>query len=359
MSLPIRTTVDDIVALCNYLAGKPIGATPTEAKAVLDPGVLDGRKINAMKFWGFIEDTAGKMILTERGRGLAKDKAARKAHYLAEVIKVTLPYHAIIERVHHRNEDKITSPEVAAHWHKNFKANVSDAEKILNDQAVCFFHIAQGADLGELVVGRHGQPTRFEFHAANVVSFLNGASGPAANKEADEITPLINSNAKGEVVELHHPAATPSVINANNNNRVFITHGKNKKILDQVKEIVTYGGFEPILAVERESGAKPVPEKVMADMRTCAAAVIHVAVDTVLFDKERSEHPQINGNVLIEIGAAMALYPGYKFILLVEEGLKLPSNLQGLYECRYTGSELTGAATMKLLKAFNEFKAAA
>ena len=55
----------------------------------------------------------------------------------------------------------------------------------------------------------------------------------------------------------------------------------------------------------------------------------------------------------------MALYPGYKFILLVEEGLKLPSNLQGLYECWYTGSELSSGATMKLLKAFNEFKAAA
>ena len=56
----------------------------------------------------------------------------------------------------------------------------------------------------------------------------------------------------------------------------------------------------------------------------------------------------------------MALYPGYKFILLVEEGLQLPSNLQqGLYECRYTGGELSGGATMKLLKAFNEFKTAA
>ena len=51
--------------------------------------------------------------------------------------------------------------------------------------------------------------------------------------------------------------------------------------------------------------------------------------------------------------------PGYKFILLVEEGLQLPSNLQGLYECRYSGNELTASATMKLLKAFNEFKAAA
>lgn len=137
-------------------------------------------------------------------------------------------------------------------------------------------------------------------------------------------------------------------------NRVFITHGRDKGILAQVKEIVAYGKFEPIVAQERETSAKPVPDKVMDDMRSCQAAVIHVAIDEVWFDKDGNEKPQINGNVLIEIGAAMALY-GKNFVLLVEEGVVLPSNLQGLYECRYKGDELSMTATMKLLKAFNEF----
>jgi hypothetical protein len=59
--------------------------------------------------------------------------------------------------------------------------------------------------------------------------------------------------------------------------------------------------------------------------------------------------------VLIEIGAAIALYDK-KFVLLCERSLKLPSNLQGLYRCNYDGKELTYDATMKLLKAFNEFR---
>ena len=63
----------------------------------------------------------------------------------------------------------------------------------------------------------------------------------------------------------------------------------------------------------------------------------------------------LNANVLIEIGAAMALF-GRKFILLVEKGVTLPSNLQGLYEVRFEGSKLDYEATMKLLKAFNDFK---
>ena len=138
-------------------------------------------------------------------------------------------------------------------------------------------------------------------------------------------------------------------------NRVFITHGRNRKILDQVKELVAFGKFEPVVAQERETAAKPVPYKVMDDMRDCQAAVIHVGVDGMLFDKDGNEVPQINENVLIEIGAAMALY-GLNFILLVEDGVRLPSNLQGLYECRYSGDELNMTATMKLLKAFNEFK---
>jgi predicted nucleotide-binding protein len=39
----------------------------------------------------------------------------------------------------------------------------------------------------------------------------------------------------------------------------------------------------------------------------------------------------------------------------VEKGVELPSNLQGLYQVRYEGEDLGGDATIKLLKAFNDF----
>jgi len=139
------------------------------------------------------------------------------------------------------------------------------------------------------------------------------------------------------------------------NRRVFITHGKNTKIVTQLKELLAFGDFEPIVSVERESLSKPVPDKVLDDMRSCSAAIIHVGTEQRLLDQNGDEHRIINQNVLIEIGAAMMGYGG-KFILLVEEGTTLPSNLQGLYEVRYQGDELDHTATMKLLRAFNEFK---
>jgi predicted nucleotide-binding protein len=137
--------------------------------------------------------------------------------------------------------------------------------------------------------------------------------------------------------------------------RVFITHGKNTAMVNQLKELLTFGKFEPIVSVEREGVSKPVPEKVMDDMRSCFAAIIHVGTDTELLDDKGDRHRFLNPNVLIEIGAAMALYPK-RFILLVEDGVTLPSNLQGLYEVRYSGEKLDYDATMKLLKAFNEFR---
>lgn len=138
-------------------------------------------------------------------------------------------------------------------------------------------------------------------------------------------------------------------------NRVFISHGKQKDIVAQIKELLTFGNFEPVISVERESTAIPVPEKVFEDMRSCGAGVIHVGAEEKYLDREGKEHSKVNENVLIEIGASMALY-GKKVILLVEKGVTLPSNLQGLYRCDYEGNSLDHEATMKLLKTFSQFR---
>ena len=138
--------------------------------------------------------------------------------------------------------------------------------------------------------------------------------------------------------------------------RVFITHGRrNSEIVGQLKDLLMFGGFTPIIALEQETVSKPVPDKVMDDMRSCDAAIIHVGTDLKLMAQDGKEHKMLNQNVLIEIGAAMALYDR-KFILLVEKGTSLPSNLQGLYEVRYEGEKLDYESTMKLLKAFNDFR---
>lgn len=137
--------------------------------------------------------------------------------------------------------------------------------------------------------------------------------------------------------------------------KVFITHGKSRELVDPIKRLLEFGELVPVVSVERQSVSKPVPEKVMDDMRACGAAIIHVDADRTVTDQSGAEHVLLNPNVLIEIGAAMAFY-GRRFILLVRDGVKLPSNLQGLYEVRYTNDTLDAHATIRLLEAIKDIK---
>jgi predicted nucleotide-binding protein len=137
--------------------------------------------------------------------------------------------------------------------------------------------------------------------------------------------------------------------------RVFITHGKNRAFIEPIKKLLAFGELEAVVAAEKQTVSQPVPEKVMEDMRSCGAAIIHVEDERRLLGHDAKEHVVLNENVLIEIGGAMALY-GQRFILVVKDGVELPSNLQGLYQVRYTGEALDGAATIKLLEAINDIK---
>ena len=96
-------------------------------------------------------------------------------------------------------------------------------------------------------------------------------------------------------------------------------------------------------------------DKVLDDMRTCGAALIHIDDEEILQDADGVERVVLNQNVLIEIGAAAALYRR-RFVLLVKDGIDLPSNLQGLYVVRYSGDKLDGDCTIKLLEAVKAMK---
>lgn len=196
---------------------------------------------------------------------------------------------------------------------------------------------------------------------------LGGVKPPAATfmpeKEGEIDDPEAALKELAKTVHEPEPAAVaresrrPAVQNDARMRRVFITHGKNTSFIEPLKELLGFGELIPVVSIQKESVAQPVPDKVMNDMRGCGAAIIHVDGEMKLLDNEARDHTAINSNVLIEIGAAMALY-GRRFILLVRDGVKLPSNLQGLYEVRYQGDALDGAVTIRLLKAINEMKGA-
>ena len=107
---------------------------------------------------------------------------------------------------------------------------------------------------------------------------------------------------------------------------IFISHGKNNTVIvGQLKELLAYGQMEPVVSIERETTAIPVPDKVFDDMRSCDAGIIHIDFENVPINNGENTYERINENVLIEIGAAIALY-GKRVILLCKKDTTLPSN---------------------------------
>lgn len=136
--------------------------------------------------------------------------------------------------------------------------------------------------------------------------------------------------------------------------RVFIAHGGNEQILDQVKELLAYGKHEAVTAREDETSSEPELEEAIHDIRTCKAAVIHAGPGKILRDESGREVRRVDDTALIEIGAAMAEYRR-NVLLLVEEGVELPSRLLDVQKCRFSRENMNGRSMLSLLLALNGF----
>jgi len=140
--------------------------------------------------------------------------------------------------------------------------------------------------------------------AAKVRPFLKEINGvqyvDIRNPSFGDAQPQGSEEQRGNVMEEEHapsaseplvtrtPSSAPPPSNQGDprEKRVFVTHGKNREFIPQIKELLDFGKFEPVVSIERESVSKPVPDKVMDDMRSCGAAIIHVDADREVMTQE-------------------------------------------------------------------------
>jgi len=175
--LPIFTTVEDVESVLAYLKNKPTGATSAEMKAALGSNPVDPRKITAYTSWKLVEKSGERFRLSERGWRWAR-KQSQERDVLREVIDSIVPYRSALEWAFHQQMAEVSNVDVAAHWHQHHAEQAgTDNENSLKDAAVCFFNVCEGAELGRLVVGRRGQPTRLQLSAIELESFIE--SGPS------------------------------------------------------------------------------------------------------------------------------------------------------------------------------------
>lgn len=339
-SLPIRTVLDDITAVCAYLSRKPTGTTIAEARKVLDAKYLDGRKLSALKYWGIIDDTDGRLKLTAEGRLAAKDGGL--APVLARAVARIEPYRAVVERAAHRQELSVSATDTAVQWHEHFPDEASENDKILNDQAVCFFQLAEGAGLGSVVIGRRGSPTRFEFDEAAVSAFIDGDSsepqGDFAEDPARAPAPgRTDAAAPSALIPPHLPASKEL------GQAIFIAHGKNKKPLEQLKRILEQFKIPYRVAIEEPNLGRPIGAKVRETMEGCNCAILIFTADEEFRDAEGNTIWRPSENVAYELGASGYLY-GNRIVIMKQSSVQFPTNFRDLGYISFDQDQLDAKA---------------
>jgi hypothetical protein len=357
MALPVKTTAEDVRDVVRYLKTKPTGASIKEAQAV-NKRLMDGRKVSAYVAWGVVVREDNRLRLTERGQTMARRPDQEQVMFRA-VLDAGSAYRSVLDWANHQELASITADDVAAHLHDHHRDTIGDSAKdaTLRENAICFFSLAEAAGFGTMKIGRGGNATRLEIARHELTSHIeHGPAAPAFPQPMPEASPQESGDdpdAVDNVVDLDFAGRTTTLPEVEETTRVFISHGSNKDVVEQIETMLALGDFESEVAVKEETAAIPVPDKVFEAMRRCQAGIIAVTVDEGRRDDAGSY--VLNENVLIEIGAAFVLYDR-RVVLLWDKRLDVPSNLQGLYRCEFEGDELSWTAGMKLMKAIREFK---
>lgn len=348
MALPIRTVLEDVDAICGYLVKKPTGATVAEARKVLDAKHLDGRKLSALKTWGLVEDNGGRLKVTAQGRIAVRDSVGRQS-VLLQTIRNIEPYAAVIERAAHRSEESIGATDVAAPWHEHFPVDAADTDKILNDQAVCFFQVAAGAGLGQVTIGRRGMPTRFQFDSSALKQYLDEV-GEIVDHESYKGTrqdPKSMSDV-GAAPKLQGPSPETGV-KRELGQAIFVAHGKNKRPLEQLKKILEQFKIPYRIATDEPNLGRPIGGKVKEVMESCNCAILIFTADEEFKDAKGSEIWRPSENVVFELGAAAGYLYGNRIVIMKEDGVEFPANFRDLGYISFLKDQLEAKA-MEILK---------
>lgn len=109
------------------------------------------------------------------------------------------------------------------------------------------------------------------------------------------------------------------------NKQIFVAHGKNKKPLEQLKQILEKYNIPRIIATDEPHKGRPIGIKVADEMKRCSSGIFIFTGDVETKDNEGNTILQPNYNVVYELGAGSVLY-GNKIIILRENGVELPSD---------------------------------
>jgi predicted nucleotide-binding protein len=180
-------------------------------------------------------------------------------------------------------------------------------------------------------------------------------SASADGQEAEEPAELADLEEEpeerpGEEAEARDaaPPAAPEVPEQAKPKPIFVGHGKNKRPLGKVEDILKNFGIPYLKAVGEPNLGQPIPTKVKNVMTQCGSAILIFTKDEQFVDADGNEIWRPSENVVYELGAASLAYDD-RVVIFMEEGLTFPANFDSIGHITFQPDAIE-AKTMDLLK---------
>ena len=354
-ALPVLATPGDLREAVQYLKRKPTGVSVVEALSDAKRRVFEPRKVATYEAWGVVARRGERLLLTRRGRELARTLEPETRAYRALLDRNPL-YRAALAWIHRQGLELVTYGDVAAFLQGDFAPLLGDGLKATEDGVVCFFHLCQAAELGTLTIGKRGQPARLrvereglddyiESHDAGHLMMAQQYTGSSGGKSVRGAT-----RARGETDEPPASDEDPSA-----GTRLFITYGSQPAhVVAQIQTVFELAGIRSHASERATPGgaAMLVADDAAEVMRRCDAALVLLSKDDCRPDETGA--PAVTQRALVEIGAAFVLYDR-RVLLLLDGPFELPFELAALPHVTLGDGGLTWEAGIELLKAVRGF----
>lgn len=172
---PIKTTIDDIDALCAYLRKRVGWSDIEDVKKRIPSKHADNRKIEALRYVGLLERDGSNVKLSDAGRKYASatDEQSKVAIMRVLLREITL-YDATLEWLFHSRLEVASKTEIANYWHDHLSEESAQATgAALTDAAVFFGRIVGAAGLGVFVAAGRGRDTEIRIDRGALDEYVN------------------------------------------------------------------------------------------------------------------------------------------------------------------------------------------
>lgn len=125
-------------------------------------------------------------------------------------------------------------------------------------------------------------------------------------------------------------ATVENIQYSNLNSKIFIVHGHDKALRQEVARIIEKQGLEPIILNEQTNQGRTIIEKIEYYSDVQAAICLFTPDDEGKSKKETEYNNRARQNVVFETGYFLGKLGRNRLVIIAEPPLELPSDMQGV-----------------------------